>query len=72
MLTHIWRWSVSYTHLPNVKTVKDATLISLVNSRAAAERLAGYYKCVQSIRADVVYRGEKPGDVLLTLSLIHI
>ena len=58
--------SVSSSSSQNVKTVKDATLVSLVNSRAVAERLANYYKCIQEINADVVYGGEKPGDILST------
>lgn len=58
--------SVSSSSSQNVKTVKDATLVSLVNSRAVADRLANYYKCIQEINADVVYGGEKPGDILST------
>lgn len=49
---------------PNVKEVKEATLISLVNSQATAERLANYYKWLETVDAAVVYKGEKPGDVV--------
>lgn len=49
---------------PNVKTVEDATLVSLVNSGAVAQRLADYYRCRQRIDASVVYRGQLPGDRL--------
>lgn len=49
---------------PNIKTVTDATLVSLVNSRAVAEQVANYYGCVETINAPVEYRGENPGDVL--------
>lgn len=49
---------------PNIKTVEDATLVSLVNSTAIAERLANYFKCVQTINAKVTYDGEIPGDLL--------
>lgn len=51
---------------PNVKTVKDATLVSLVNSSACAQRLVDYYRCLERIDAPVVYRGEAPGDRLDT------
>jgi len=51
---------------PNIKTVEDATLVSLVNSAAVAQRLAGYYQCQESVEASVVYRGEMPGDRLST------
>jgi len=49
---------------PNVKTVKEATLVSLVNSQACAQRLADYYRCRERVDAPVVYRGELPGDRL--------
>lgn len=51
---------------PNIKTVTEATLVSLVNSRAVAERVANYYKCVETINANAVYQGENPGDLLST------
>lgn len=51
---------------PNVKTVEDATLVSLVNASAVAQRLADYYKCRQRVDAQVVYTGELPGDRLAT------
>lgn len=51
---------------PNIKTVKDATLVSLVNSQACAQRLADYYRCRERVDASVVYRGEMPGDRLST------
>lgn len=51
---------------PNIKTVEDATLVSLVNSQAVAQRLADYYKCRETVDAPVVYRGEQPGDRLAT------
>ena len=49
---------------PNVVTVTDATLVSLVNSMAVAERVANYYKSYQTINADADYQGEIPGDLL--------
>lgn len=48
----------------NVKTVNDATLVSLVNSDAVANRLAAYYQCEETIDVPVVAQRETPGDVL--------
>lgn len=54
------------TQEPNVKTVKDATLVSLVNSQACAQRLADYYKCREWVNSYVVYHGELPGNRMAT------
>lgn len=51
---------------PNIKSVKDSTLISLVNSRAVATRLANYYKWTETIKSPMVYRGEAPGNRIST------
>lgn len=48
---------------PNIKSVSDATLVSLANSKACAKRLAEYYRRLERIDADVIYKGEAPGDV---------
>lgn len=53
---------VAQAHTPNVKKVENATLISLVNSQATAERLVSFYKWLETVDAAVVYSGEKPGD----------
>lgn len=52
---------------PNVKTVTDATLVSVVNSFSVADRLANYYAAQETIHTDAVYTGESPGDVLATM-----
>ena len=57
---------VSAANEPNVKTVTEATLVSLVNSYSVAQRIANYYKSIQTINADAVYLGEVPGDLLST------
>lgn len=54
------------SNTPNIKTVDKATLVSLVNSQAAADRLAAFYKCQETINAPVVYHGENTGDILST------
>lgn len=48
----------------NVRTVSDATLVSLVNSVAVAERLANYYACQETIQSDIVLNRQSPGDVV--------
>lgn len=58
--------AVQEANTPNVKTVEDATLVSLVNSQAVAERLADYYRCRERVDSAVVYQGEAPGDRLAT------
>lgn len=50
----------------NVRTVTDATLVSLVNSVAVAERLANYYGCLETIKVDIVLDRQSPGDVVST------
>lgn len=48
----------------NIKSVIDATLVSLVNSYAVAKRLADYYRCRETITNDIVSGHEKPGHVV--------
>lgn len=47
-------------------TVKEAYLVSLVNSVGVAERLAEYYAHQETIQQDAVWSGEQPGDVVRT------
>lgn len=49
---------------PNGKRVENATLVSLANARAVADRLADYYAQAERIVADVVYKADDAGDVL--------
>ena len=58
--------AVQTANTPNVKTVENATLVSLANSSAVAQRLADYYRCRERIDSPVVYQGESPGDRLAT------
>lgn len=48
----------------NVKAEDGCTLVSLVNSRAAAQRLASYYGCREAISCSIVARSERPGYVV--------
>lgn len=57
---------VSEAAEPNIKTVKNATLVSLVNSTAVAERLANYFQWTETIQAPIVYQGEVPGNRVAT------
>lgn len=44
--------------------VENATLVSLVNSRAVADRLADYYTKAERIVSDITYEDDNAGDVL--------
>ena len=55
---------VSTAQEPNVKTAKNATLVSLVNSNAVAQRMANYFQWVETIQTSSVYLGENPGNRL--------
>lgn len=46
----------------NVKTFPNATLVSLVNSAAVADRLANYYKHHQTVEESVIYVGQHCGN----------
>ena len=48
----------------NIKSVTDATLVSLVNSYAVVKRLADYYRCRETITNDIVSGHEKPGHMV--------
>lgn len=48
----------------SVRTVENATLISLVNSNAVANRLVNFYKWVETINTSVAYKREQPGNVV--------
>ena len=48
--------------------VEGATLVSLANSNAVAERLVSYYSCNERIVSDVLVQSESPGDVV---SIVH-
>ena len=48
----------------NVKTFSNATLVSLVNSTAVAERMANYYACTETINGDMLLDGQSTGDVV--------
>lgn len=50
--------------VPNVVEVTEATLVSLVNASAVAQRLARYYACLDTLTHDIVHQTERPGDVV--------
>ena len=52
----------------SVVKVEGATLVSLANSNAVAERLVSYYSCNERIVSDVLVQSESPGDVV---SIVH-
>lgn len=60
--TRLLTVSVSENAPENVKSVTDCTLVSLVNSRAAADRMAAYYGCAERIRAPILSTTHKAGQ----------
>ena len=48
----------------NVEPIADATLVSLVNSSAVAQRMAAYYACREQLTVDVNPAGEHAGHVV--------
>lgn len=62
--TRLVTQTVTENAAENVKSVTDATLVSLVNSSAVAKRLADYYKCREAITNGIVSGQEKPGHVV--------
>ena len=48
----------------NVKTISDATLVSLVNSQAVSERMAEYYKHTVTIHNPILAESERAGHVV--------
>ena len=62
--TRLVTQTVTENAAENVKSVTDATLVSLVNSSAVAKRLADYYKCRETITNGIVSGQEKPGHLV--------
>lgn len=62
--TRLVTQTVTENAAETVKSVTDATLVSLVNSSAVAKRLADYYKCRETITNGIVSGQEKPGHVV--------
>ena len=48
----------------NEKSKENATLVSLINSNAIADRLARYYKCNKTIQASFITEYERPGQIV--------
>lgn len=48
----------------NVEPITDATLVSLVNSSAVAQRMAAYYACREQLTVDINPAGEHAGHVV--------
>lgn len=55
---------VSSDAAENVKSVSDCTLVSLVNSRAVATRMADYYRCNKTLSIPIAVQHERPGQVV--------
>lgn len=55
---------VSQAAEPNVVTVSDATLVSLVNSSDVAQRLTQYYACLATFDGDILPGQQLDGNVV--------
>lgn len=56
--------SVTQGAAENIRTISDATLVSLVNSQAVAERLAEYYSHTVTIHNPILTQSEQAGYVV--------
>ena len=69
--THLTRQitrKVSDAKQPNVKYVNEnATLVTLTNSAAIADRMADFYRTTERIEAPAYWHNEQPGDRLYAL-----
>lgn len=59
--------TVTNTDIPNVVEVKDATLVSVVNSSAVADRLSAFYAQTEVIKNEFILDGHRPGNVVATI-----
>lgn len=60
---------VSKANTPNIKRLpEESTLVSLVNANAIADRMAAFYRCVETINAPAYWHWELPGD---RINVIH-
>lgn len=56
--------TVTEAEAENVKIISDATLVSLVNSRAVAERMAEYYRHTVTINNPILAQDERAGHIV--------
>lgn len=66
--TRVVTRQVATAQADNIVKVDNATLVSLANAGAVADRLAAYYSCTDRVQNDMVLHRERPGDVV---ELIH-
>lgn len=56
--------AVADAPVDNIVTITDATLVSITNASAVADRLQAYYTCTKTISAPVAALTERPGYVV--------
>lgn len=56
--------TVTEADAENVKIISDATLVSLVNSQAVAERMAEYYRHTVTINNPILAQDERAGHIV--------
>lgn len=63
-ITRVLTKKVADAAAENIRKTEKATLVSILNSEAVANRLVNYYRCIETIQNDIVYNKERPGAVL--------
>lgn len=63
-LTNDFTRAIADTPVDNIVTVTDATLVSIANASAVADRMQAYYACAKTIFAPVAALTERPGYVV--------
>lgn len=66
-LTNDFTRAIADTPVDNIVTVTDATLVSITNASAVADRMQAYYACTKTISAPVIALTERPGYVINVL-----
>ena len=66
-LTNDFTRAIADTPVDNIVTVTDATLVSITNASAVADRMQAYYACTKTISAPIIALTERPGYVVNVL-----
>jgi hypothetical protein len=66
-LTNDFTRAIADTPVDNIVTVTDATLVSITNASAVADRMQAYYACTKTISAPIIALTERPGYVINVL-----
>lgn len=67
-IKRITKGTVSGNSKDSVLTIGDATLVTSLNSNALAQKLYDVFSLPSSIKTDVLYGSERPGDVVSVIN----